>query len=174
MWRGKIFSMANFLAYLSLRVYIEIGSGYNACMKKILNSPIETEEFGWEFAQTLKTRQDTATIVALEGNLGSGKTTFVQAVAKALGVKEHLTSPTFVIMKPYELHNHTFKRLIHVDAYRLKHGEELTRLAWPRYANDPGNIIFIEWPEHVADILPADAKKIALTFIDEHTRGIEL
>ena len=151
-----------------------MSSRYNAYMKKILNSRVETEEFGWEFAQTLKAGQDTATIIALVGNLGSGKTTFVQAVAKALGVKEHLTSPTFVIMKPYELHNHTFKRLIHVDAYRLKHGEELMRLAWPRYAIDPGNLIFIEWPEHVADIIPVDAKKIIFTFIDEHTREIEL
>jgi tRNA threonylcarbamoyladenosine biosynthesis protein TsaE len=132
----------------------------------------ETENKAREFITALAPLQNGATIVGLEGDLGSGKTTFTQAVARALGVTETVTSPTFVIEKIYKLEHKNFTHLIHIDAYRLEKGEELLKLGWHEIATDPKNLILIEWPERVREILPADMKKISFTFIDEKTREI--
>lgn len=118
--------------------------------------------------------KNNAIIVGLYGDLGSGKTTFTQAVAKCLGVKETVTSPTFVIEKIYKLDHKNFDHLIHIDAYRLLSGDELLRLGWEEIAKNSRNIIFIEWPEKVAEILPKDIKKIYFTFVDENTKEIRL
>ena len=115
-----------------------------------------------------------ALIVGLYGDLGSGKTAFTQVVAKCLGVKETVTSPTFVIEKIYKLDHRDFEHLIHIDAYRLKNGDELLHLGWEEIAKNPKNIIFIEWPERVAEILPNNMKKIYFTFVNEDTREIEI
>jgi tRNA threonylcarbamoyladenosine biosynthesis protein TsaE len=123
-----------------------------------------------------------ATIVALSGDLGSGKTAFVQAVARALGVQETVTSPTFIIEKIYQLKlaekkdakktAANFSHLIHIDAYRLESGRELKHLGWNEIVADPGNLIFVEWPEKIADIIPKEVLTISFTFIDEKTREI--
>jgi tRNA threonylcarbamoyladenosine biosynthesis protein TsaE len=131
----------------------------------------DTTALAEQFIKSL-TPQRTATIVGLHGDLGSGKTTFTQAVAKVLGITETVTSPTFVIEKLYSLSHADFKKLIHIDAYRLESGKELLHLGWQEIADDPKNLIFIEWPERVADILPKDMKKIEFTFVDETTREI--
>jgi len=115
---------------------------------------------------------DRAVVVGLEGDLGSGKTTFFQGVAKGLGVAEHATSPTFVIQKSYPLNGQPFKQLIHIDAYRLKSARELEALGWDAAVRDPANLIFIEWPERVREVLPANLHTLKLRFIDEQTRGI--
>lgn len=130
--------------------------------------PRVAKDFVGELALGVK-----AQVFGLAGNLGSGKTTFTQAVAKALGVNEGVTSPTFVIEKIYKLSGQVFDRLIHIDAYRLESGRELLQLGWHEISSDPKNLIMIEWPERVADILPADLKKINFAFIDEKTREIE-
>jgi tRNA threonylcarbamoyladenosine biosynthesis protein TsaE len=97
-----------------------------------------------------------ATIVTLSGVLGAGKTTFAQGVAEALGVGEMVTSPTFVIEKKYELPRETaggFARLIHIDAYRLADARELEALGWKEIAADPANLILLEWPERVPELM---------------------
>lgn len=99
----------------------------------------------------------TATVIALSGELGAGKTTFTQGIAVALGIHEAVTSPTFVIEKVYELENQPFKRLMHIDAYRLKDAHELEVLGWKEVILDPSNLVIVEWPERVADIIPKDA-----------------
>ena len=101
-----------------------------------------------------------ATVIALQGELGSGKTTFAQAFGKIFGVKENMPSPTFVIMKFYDIDFKGFKKLIHIDAYRIEKEEELLRLGWERILMDPENIILIEWPENVPNLIPESAKKI--------------
>ena len=73
-----------------------------------------------------------ARVVALMGDLGAGKTTYAKAFANALGVNDHVTSPTFVIEKRYPLHNQNFSQLIHIDAYRLENADELRKLDWER------------------------------------------
>jgi tRNA threonylcarbamoyladenosine biosynthesis protein TsaE len=118
------------------------------------------------FAQSLSPRADTATVVALSGDLGAGKTTFAQEVARALGIEEPVTSPTFVIEKIYALTGETFSQLIHIDAYRLNSAHELEVLGWEELVRDSGNLILIEWPEKVAELIPKDAIRIAFDIMD--------
>ncbi len=115
-----------------------------------------------------------ATVVCLYGDLGSGKTTFVKGVADALRVKETVTSPTFVLEKIYALDHPHFKNLIHIDAYRLEKGEEIVRLGWNEIIKDPHNLILVEWPQNIQDVLPADYIVIECTFVDPSTRGIDI
>jgi tRNA threonylcarbamoyladenosine biosynthesis protein TsaE len=114
-----------------------------------------------------------ARVVALQGDLGAGKTAFTQEVGKLLGITESMQSPTFVIMKIYPIDFKGFKNFIHIDAYRLEHESELLHLGWQMLTREPENLIFIEWPERVAGIMPPSAKKINFTFVDESTRDIE-
>jgi tRNA threonylcarbamoyladenosine biosynthesis protein TsaE len=114
-----------------------------------------------------------ATVVTLSGDLGAGKTALVQAIAKELGVREQVTSPTFIIQRAHTLPgDRGFKRLIHIDAYRLLSAEELEKLGWSEMVADPSNLILLEWPEKVAACIPHDAQKITLTYVDEHTRHL--
>jgi tRNA threonylcarbamoyladenosine biosynthesis protein TsaE len=141
-------------------------------MKITAKSLTETEIAAKDFVSTLNP-QATALVVGLYGDLGSGKTTFTQAVARTLGIAEVVTSPTFIIEKIYKLHDQHFDHLIHIDAYRLESGKELENLGFDEIATDPKNLIMIEWPEKVAEILPPDIVKLKFTFINESTREIE-
>lgn len=113
-----------------------------------------------------------ATVVTLSGDLGAGKTTFVQGALRALGVTEHITSPTFVIEKIYPLRTQKFSRAVHIDAYRLKDSSELKVLGWDELQREPGTIIFLEWPERVAELLTSVTLRVTLKYLDEMTREI--
>ncbi|MEI6058001.1 MAG: tRNA (adenosine(37)-N6)-threonylcarbamoyltransferase complex ATPase subunit type 1 TsaE [bacterium] len=117
-----------------------------------------------------------AYVVGLYGDLGSGKTAFTQLIAKLLGIEEGITSPTYVIEKVYPINSlqTAFKHLIHIDAYRLEKSAELAHLGWSEIISDPTNLVLIEWPERVADIMPADHIRLKFTFIDDTTREIEM
>lgn len=115
-----------------------------------------------------------AVVLALYGDLGSGKTTFVQEFGKLLGVKSSMQSPTFIIIKSYPLVANRFSLLCHIDAYRLDEPEELASLGWGELVKNPENIIAIEWAERVEKILPKDCVRIRFKFIDETTREIEV
>ena len=116
-------------------------------------------------------RNDGATVVTLSGDLGAGKTAFVKGVAKALGVEEHVTSPTFVIMKIYPLQG-IFKKLVHIDAYRLKGEHHLKVLGWEELLKDPQNLICVEWPEQTPQAMPPHAIRIALRYTGDNEREI--
>lgn len=122
------------------------------------------------------TPQGTATVVGLYGDLGSGKTTFTKALAEALGVKDTVTSPTFVLEKIYTLTNQKFSRnflhLIHIDAYRLEDSAELKKLGWDTIVSDGNNLIVVEWADKIENILPQDTKKVIFEVIGENTRNI--
>ena len=122
----------------------------------------KTVKTALEFIAELAPRTEAATVVTLSGELGAGKTTFVQGIARALGVAEPITSPTFVIEKIYSLEGQKWKRLIHIDAYRLADARELAALGWQEIVADPENLVCIEWPEHVAALIPADAARLHL------------
>lgn len=96
-----------------------------------------------------------AALIALTGELGAGKTTFVQALARALGVTETVQSPTYVLMKSYPISYKQFTTLVHIDAYRLEKPEEFSALKSDTFLNDPHNLVCIEWPERVTGKLPA-------------------
>jgi tRNA threonylcarbamoyladenosine biosynthesis protein TsaE len=101
-----------------------------------------------------------ATVIALSGDLGAGKTSFAQGIARALGVSETVSSPTFVIEKIYALEAQPFERLVHIDAYRITGVKEMEVLGWKAVLEDPGNLIVIEWPEKIADIVPKNAIRL--------------
>ena len=141
----------------------------------------ETHNAAKEFVESLnaliKDGQlgDGAVVVGLHGDLGSGKTSFVQGIAKAFDVKDNIISPTFVIQKRYEMKDHPqFKNMIHIDAYRLEKPDEILPLGWHNIKTDKKNIIFIEWPEKIGEHMPKDHKKILFEFIDKEERKIEL
>ena len=125
------------------------------------------------------TNNQIATIVTLQGDLGAGKTTFTQELARQLGVVEPVQSPTFVILKSYQIHNtelvqNRFTNLIHIDSYRLTSGADLVKLDWENYINNPHNLILIEWPEMVADVVNSPDVLIKLEHSDQGTRNITL
>lgn len=121
--------------------------------------------------------QEHATVIGLSGDLGAGKTAFVKCVADILGIEETITSPTFILEKIYtvpenKIFGERFSRLIHIDAYRLDSGSEMRALDWDTITSDPANIIFIEWPKQVAEIMPKQAISLSFEYVDEHTRTI--
>ena len=134
----------------------------------------DTQKFAGNFISDLSPSTDRATVVGLYGNLGAGKTTLTQSIARVLGISETVTSPTFVIEKIYELTDKKFTHLIHIDAYRLEKSEELLHLGWQDIISDPHNLILIEWPERVADIMPEHIKISLKTLENETSREIEV
>ncbi len=138
----------------------------------ISHSLSDTQKIAEDFLNKLEAG-DKAVVVGLSGDLGSGKTTFSQFTAQILGVKEIVTSPTFVIEKVYHTKNTAFPQFIHIDAYRLDEAKELEVLGFEDLLKQKGTLIFIEWPERVEQILPFDTIYIKFKFIDETTREIE-
>jgi len=121
-----------------------------------------------------------ATLVTLSGELGAGKTAFTKEVAKALGVEEVVTSPTFVLEKIYALPSKVghpmsdFKQFIHIDAYRLDSATDLAPLGFDEVMKDPSNLIFLEWPERVAEGLPPATVNIAFSVLPDHSRQMQI
>lgn len=98
-------------------------------------------------------KKNQATVVFLHGDLGSGKTTFVKNLCKYLNLSVDIHSPTFVILKAYQVDILDFKRIIHIDAYRLESFEDLKKIKIEEYIKDRENLIFIEWPNIVKNSL---------------------
>ena len=134
----------------------------------------ELEAEGARFVAGLAPSPRGATLVTLSGELGAGKTAFTKAVARALGVEEVVNSPTFVLEKIYKLGHpmYKFKRLVHIDAYRLESGSDLAPLGFDEIMKDAGNLILIEWPEKVQDALPAPAVKISFITNPDNSRTL--
>lgn len=145
-------------------------------MRVVSQSVEETKKVAEAVLAKLAEPETGATVIGLEGDLGAGKTTFVQQMANLLGIKGAVTSPTFTLIHVYKLPQ-SFKgrtHLIHIDCYRFEKGQELVDLGWAEMANDTKNLIFIEWPERVKEILPPDMELIKFKFIDEQTREIKI
>lgn len=147
-------------------------------MEKLARTLAEFEEETARFAGSLVPRQRGATLVTLSGELGAGKTAFTKAVARALGIHETVNSPTFVLEKIYllpENYGHrksVFKRLIHIDAYRLEKGTDLAPLGFDELMQNPGNLILLEWPERVADVLSEVTRQVSFKALPDGSREI--
>ena len=128
-------------------------------MKKVSSHSLEeTQKIAHDWLVNVSNKykkSDEALIVGLSGHLGAGKTAFVKAIAKEFGIKETVTSPTFVLMKIYDIISvpgntvWPWGKLIHIDAYRLEKEEELRALNFFSLLEDKNNLIMIEWPENV-------------------------
>ncbi len=114
-------------------------------MQFISNSPDETQTFAADMAKRL-TAGD---VLCLYGDLGAGKTAFVQGLAKGLGIDEPITSPTFTIVNEYEGR----LPLYHFDVYRIADSDEMYEVGFDEYVYGEG-VSVIEWPQLIADILP--------------------
>ena len=148
-------------------------------MKYITKSPKETQKLGhFLFNKISLTTEKNALVIALEGELGAGKTTLTQGLAKILGIKVKVKSPTFTLMKKYWLpKSYKLKAksyLYHLDCYRLRDHRDLLVLGIKDILNNKENIILIEWPERVKKILPKGHIKIHIDHIDKHTRKITI
>ena len=144
--------------------------------EKVLKSLEETENFAKEIFQMLEAKkpENGAMILSLYGNLGAGKTTFSQMLGRLLGVKEAMQSPTFLIQKSYETKNKIFKKLIHIDAYRIEDSEEMLVLGFEDLVKENDTLVVIEWPERIEKIIPENVFKIYFEFVDENTRKVKI
>ncbi len=122
-------------------------------IRYISASPEDTFNFAGEIAAKLKSGD----IIGLDGDLGAGKTVFVKGIAKALGIDEHITSPTFNIVKEY----YGKEKLYHFDVYRIDDIDELFQIGFDEYLNDDA-ISIIEWSQLISEALPEDIIRIKI------------
>lgn len=138
-------------------------------MELVSKSEKETKKFSKKLALSVLRPicgvKRTAFMVSLEGDLGTGKTTFTQGFAEGLGVKEKVQSPTFVILKIYDVPR-SKKKFIHVDAYRLQ-VKDFKVLGWKEFIKNPENIILVEWGNRIRKILP----KNTIRFVFKHKKN---
>ncbi|MCC2259612.1 tRNA (adenosine(37)-N6)-threonylcarbamoyltransferase complex ATPase subunit type 1 TsaE [Intestinimonas aquisgranensis] len=121
-------------------------------MEHVTNSPSETEALGESLAGQL----EPGTVIAFTGDLGAGKTAFVRGLARGLGVRERVTSPTFTIVNEYEGGR---LPLFHFDMYRLGSADELFDIGWEDYLARRG-VCAVEWSENVSDALDNDCLRV--------------
>lgn len=133
--------------------------------KFISNSVSDTNKIAADFCELLKP----GTVVCMTGDLGAGKTAFVQGVARHLGINDDIMSPTFNILLQYKISDGLV--LNHFDLYRLETQEELDDIAFYEVIEDNA-ISFIEWSEKFPDCMPSDAINLSIKKIDENTREI--
>ncbi|MCX6813023.1 MAG: tRNA (adenosine(37)-N6)-threonylcarbamoyltransferase complex ATPase subunit type 1 TsaE [Candidatus Azambacteria bacterium] len=143
----------------------------------VTKSSEETKKVGTALAATLEKEplnMKQALVIALEGDLGSGKTSFIQGLAQGLKIQENILSPTFVIQKDFPLQLKNFKNLYHIDTYRLKNPEELLELGFKDLIRNPENLIVIEWTDKVKKILPKEILKIEFVNLGKNKRKMEI
>ncbi|MFH1456863.1 MAG: tRNA (adenosine(37)-N6)-threonylcarbamoyltransferase complex ATPase subunit type 1 TsaE [Patescibacteria group bacterium] len=115
------------------------------------NSVADTKKIAKKIAKKFKNGE----VLGLVGNLGSGKTHFTKGIAEFFKIKKTITSPTFVLLKPYQIKNDKqTKQLVHIDCYRLDSPEELLAIGLNEFIKDKKNIVVIEWAEKIKNILP--------------------
>ncbi len=127
-------------------------------------------------ARRAYSQRKAAYIVGLTGNLGGGKTTFAQGFAKALGIKEKILSPTFVIIKKYKIQNTKYKiqNFYHIDCYRIENPRDIIELGWKEVINDPKNIVLIEWADKIKKIIPENSLWINFEHLGKNKRRITI
>jgi tRNA threonylcarbamoyladenosine biosynthesis protein TsaE len=126
----------------------------------------ETRALAAKFAATLPPD----TTLALHGDMGVGKTTFVQGLAQGLGVREHVTSPTFAI---YSVYRGTGRTLVHLDAYRLENEHQIEELLLDEFLVSPW-LLAVEWPEKIGRWLPASTQHLTLSIVDSAHHRLQL
>ena len=143
----------------------------------ISNSAEGTKKFAGEFAKKLKPGD----ILALYGDLGTGKTTFIQGLVASLGYKDKVFSPTFIFVRPYKIsesgiasrdQEKKIKIFYHIDLYRIEKPADLKTIGIEEFLNEGDSVSAIEWPERIENGLPARTVKIRFAYIDETKRGI--
>lgn len=146
-------------------------------MKKVkTHGPQETQDIALKLSKKilLKKPKKSAVVLALQGDLGAGKTTFVQGFALGLGIQEKVLSPTFILMRRFDIDSFIFKNFYHIDCYRLENEKDLEVLGFKEILNNPENIIAIEWPEKISNILPQKVIEIKFKHLIENKRTLTI
>ena len=154
-------------------VYYFFGSiQYHKTMKQIIhtNSAEETQEF----AQVLGRKLHGGDILLLFGDLGAGKTTFMQGLAKGLGIDHRVTSPTFIIMRKFDISEGYIQALYHLDLYRTETDADLEGIGLREILQNHRFITAIEWPEKLRSFLPEKRIELHFKTLSEHEREIEM
>ncbi len=138
---------------------------------QVFLSELEVKEAGAKGLHA-EASERAAVIIGLSGDLGAGKTTFSKSAAALLGVEEVVTSPTFGIQKQYLTKHPIFKEFVHIDAYRIEEIRETEPLRFIELFQKPNTLIFIEWPEKIAEVLPKETIMVSFESINENTRKI--
>jgi tRNA threonylcarbamoyladenosine biosynthesis protein TsaE len=140
----------------------------------ITNSKEETVTLAERFAQTLKTGD----FLAFYGDLGSGKTTFIQGLAKGLGIRRRIVSPTFIIVRTYDsrskIQDSRFKTFYHIDLYRTASKNDLLGLGINEIIQNPNNIVALEWAEKLGEMLPKRRIDVYMEYLREDQRKITI
>ncbi|MCX6808382.1 MAG: tRNA (adenosine(37)-N6)-threonylcarbamoyltransferase complex ATPase subunit type 1 TsaE [Candidatus Berkelbacteria bacterium] len=138
-------------------------------MKIITKSEQETTDFAKKIASLAKPGD----IYALKGDLGSGKTVFSKGFLRSFGVEKNITSPTFVIMKKYDLLNNSkVREILHIDCYRFNGPEDALSIGLDEYLQDDNIIMLIEWPEKIWSLVQDRAKLIQFEYLEGDKREI--
>jgi tRNA threonylcarbamoyladenosine biosynthesis protein TsaE len=139
-------------------------------MEFITKSARETQDIGQEVSNNLT--KETPIVIALSGDLGSGKTTFVQGFVKGLGIKKKVISPTFIIMRTYKANKG--KTLYHLDLYRIDRNfeEEIENLGITDLWKEKDNVLIIEWAEKIKDLLPKNTIWVYFKYLSDDQRKI--
>ena len=141
-------------------------------MNQVLtNSSEQTQKKGQKLGERmrkfLEKNGSGALVVALYGDLGSGKTTFIKGLARGLGIKKIITSPTFTLLKEYK---NKGINLYHFDFYRIKHKDEVSDLGLQEYLQKPKSVSVIEWADRIESILPREKIAIKFDYVNKNAR----
>lgn len=140
-------------------------------MTIITSSSQQTQNLAKNLLNNLKHKN----ILCFQGELGSGKTTFIQGLAKELKIKDNIISPTFVIFKKYKTNNDKIKTLYHFDLYRIQDPQEIIDLGFEEIFTCQNCLIAIEWPEKIKNLLPQNKIiNINLEYLDKNKRKITI
>lgn len=140
-------------------------------MELITNSAEETKKIG----ELLGQETQRGVVIALIGDLGSGKTTFLQGFAKGLGVKDKIISPTFILMRKYKVWGKKeLEYFCHFDFYRINAGRDVASLDFEKFIHNKNNVVAVEWAERVDDILPSEKIVINFEYLNDSKRKITI
>ena len=128
---------------------------------------VSSVEETWKLAAGLAAELKPGDVLCLEGDLGAGKTTFVQGLSAALGLPGRVTSPTFCLVQEHGPVDG--RMLVHMDLYRLSSEDDVLAVGWEDYLSR-GAVLAVEWPERAGSLVPANARHVSFTMLDGDER----
>mgnify|MGYP001574193795 CR=1 FL=1 len=140
------------------------------------HSPKDTKKFAKGIGQKFlagQSHHNKARLIALIGDLGSGKTTFTQGFAEGLGIKDKIISPTFILIRQHPIPN-SKKTLFHIDLYRLEKDFNLNELGLSEIFDKKGNLVLIEWADKISNLAPKETIRVNIKKISQNTREISI
>ena len=144
-------------------------------IKFISQSARQTRKIGKEIALKILQRKIKKRILALIGDLGGGKTTFLKGFARGLGIKTRILSPTFILFRKFTIpQNPSFKYFYHIDCYRIEKPKEILDLGFQEIVKDSKNIVAIEWADKIFRIIPQGTLFISFQIVGPNKRAIKI